>query len=482
LKSSPKHKIEISKDNPHATSLTVSKLDASDTGTYTAIIDNGLEKIECHSALTVHAKPKLESKLEANMTFNIGEQGEIPIRISGENNIVTWFKDSQPINFDDRIRLITDETNSYRLVIDDLRSEDKGIYSMHIENKGGVMDLKTTLNVKEQKPQLLADLKDTPAANTAKIGEEFVLEIHAQGKPRPQITWLFNGQELPIDAIDYHVVVTDDGLCRLVFDKFDERFIGEYQAVINNSAGTIKTKKVKVTGQQIPMFTQEPPEAVQVKTGEKLTVECMAKGQPAPKISWLRDGKVLSNKDGFDIKIDQVTGQASFTITNATMKHKGKYECKIENQYGTHTAEIDVDVLGKIERNILDDQRLSLSMKFVLAPPAVQQKMQDFETARGQEVAITVTADGSPLPTCTWYRNDQPIQIEENRVMIIDDGATHTLKLLDVQLSDDGQYKVKYNRFCFNSFHDHYLFLFAMLRPLLKIKWEKQNCSVKSLY
>jgi hypothetical protein len=86
-----------------------------------------------------------------------------------------------------------------------------------------------------------------------------------------------------------------------------------------------------------------------VKTGEKLTVECTAKGHPTPKLTWLRDGKVLTNKDGFDIKIDQATGQASFIIPSATVKHSGKYECKVENQYGTHTTEINIDVLGKNE-------------------------------------------------------------------------------------------------------------------------------------
>ncbi|CAF1655594.1 unnamed protein product, partial [Adineta ricciae] len=348
LKSSPKHKIETSKDNPNVTTLTVTKLDQADAGKYTAVIDNGLEKIEAASTLNVHAKPKLESKLESTLTFNFGEQGQIPIRVTGEDNIITWFKDSQPITFDDRIRVVTEENNMYKLLIDDVRSEDKGLYSMHIENKGGSLDIKTTVNVKEQKPQILADLNDSPAANAAKIGEEFSLEIRAQGKPRPQVTWTLNGQELPVDSPDYDLIITDDGLYRIVFRQFNERYIGEYQAVISNSAGTLKTKKVKVTGQQVPTFTQEPPQFLQVKTGEKLTIDCTAKGHPAPKITWLRDGKVLTNKDGFDIKMDQTTGQATFIIPSANVKHTGKYECKVENQYGTHTSEINIDVLGKL--------------------------------------------------------------------------------------------------------------------------------------
>ena len=77
------------------------------------------------------------------MNFNYGDQAIIPIRLSGENNTVTWFKDSQPITFDERIRVVSEEINSYQLIIDDIRSEDKGVYSFRVQNKGGVLDAKT---------------------------------------------------------------------------------------------------------------------------------------------------------------------------------------------------------------------------------------------------------------------------------------------------------------------------------------------------
>ncbi|CAF3984671.1 unnamed protein product [Rotaria magnacalcarata] len=420
LKSSPKHKIETSKENPHLTTLTITKLDNPDGGKYTAIIDNGLEKVQSDCQLHIYAKPKLESKLDSTFTFNYGEPGSIPLHISGEDNTITWLKDSHPIELNDRVRFITEENNSYKLAIDDVRSEDKGIYTIQVKNKGGLVELKTTVNVKEQKPQILLDLNDAPGINVAKIGEEFSLEIQTQGKPAPHVAWLFNGQELSTNSTDYELIATEDGHYRLVFHQFNEHYLGEYQAIITNSAGTIKTKKVKVTGQQMPFFTQELPQFVQVKTGEKITIECTTKGYPPPKVSWSLNGKILTNKDGCDIKFDQATGHATFIIPNATMKHIGKYECKIENQYGTHATEINIDVL---------------------APPNVQQKMQDFEICRGQEVTITVTADGSPLPTCTWLYNDTPIQAQPDHIEIINDGPVHSLKILNAELTDEGQYK-----------------------------------------
>ncbi|CAF3502859.1 unnamed protein product [Rotaria sp. Silwood1] len=89
LKTSPKHKIEILKDKPNQTALTVTQLDTTDAGKYTAAIDNGLEKVETNTTLNVHTKPKFESKFEPIMTFNIGEQADISIHLSVENNTIT---------------------------------------------------------------------------------------------------------------------------------------------------------------------------------------------------------------------------------------------------------------------------------------------------------------------------------------------------------------------------------------------------------
>jgi hypothetical protein len=76
----------------------------------------------------------------------------------------------------------------------------------------------------------------------------------------------------------------------------------------------------------------------------------MVKGHPTPEVIWWRDGKVLSNKDGFEIK----TGHSIFIIPVGNVQHTGKYECKVENQYGTHTAEINIEVLRKSIKMKLD--------------------------------------------------------------------------------------------------------------------------------
>jgi hypothetical protein len=78
--------------------------------------------------------------------------------------------------------------------------------------------------------------------------------------------------------------------------------------------------------------------------------------------------------------------------------------------------------------------------------------LKDFDVSRGQEVTITVTANGTPLPSCVWYHNDKQLHPKPNRVIMTDNGPTHILKLLDVELSDAGIYKVKFIIIIFVSF------------------------------
>lgn len=106
--------------------------------------------------------------------------------------------------------------------------------------------------------------------------------------------------------------------------------------------------------------------------------------------------------------------------------------------------------------------------------------MQDFEVARGQDLTITVTADGSPLPSCKWYHNDQPIQIDSTRVEIIDDGPTHTFKLLNAQMTDEGQYKVC--SISLNKWLNMYSRNYYHIRRSLKIHWAQQSSRVKSQF
>lgn len=320
------------------------------SGEYQAVISNDVGEVKTKKIkVLVQKAPELKKKPQPLVTVKEGEQARFECEFDGHPTPkVSWLRDGKPLTPQDGYDIKTDTTTGKSvLTVNSAAPKHAGPITLRLENSVGKPVEETVQLQVESAPKLLADLNDSPAANTAKIGEKFFLEIRAQGSPRPQVTWLLNGKELPAKSTDYELVSTDDGFHRIVFYNFDERYLGEYQAVITSRSGTIRTRIIQVIGQQAPVFTQAPPKFIQLKTGEKLTIECMAKGHPTPTVTWLRDGKVLSNKDGFEIRTDEKTGHSFLVIPQAHVKHSGKYQVKVENKYGTHTADITIEVLRK---------------------------------------------------------------------------------------------------------------------------------------
>jgi hemicentin len=349
IKPSPKTQITYD-DKTKICRLVTTDVGQDDQGIYQLTAKNKLTEQKTEPIkVTVTAPIVVKRKLPETIDGILGEQTILTVEAQGiPQPKVTWLFNDQPLKTSPKykIEIPKDNPNQTNLIIPKLDATDEGKYTAIIDNGFEKIQTNTKLNV-HTKPQLLTDLNDSKSATTAKIGEKFILEIRAQGKPPPQVIWLFNGQELSTNSKDYELVVTEDGFYRIIFHNFDERYLGEYQAIIKSIGGTIRTRIVRIVGQQAPIFTKAPPKFIQIKTGDKLTIECIVKGHPTPTVTWLRDGKVLSNKDGFDIKVDQNTGHSIFIIPHGTVKHSGKYECKIENQYGTHTAEINIEVLRK---------------------------------------------------------------------------------------------------------------------------------------
>ncbi|CAF5229787.1 unnamed protein product, partial [Rotaria magnacalcarata] len=119
---------------------------------------------------------------------------------------------------------------------------------------------------------------------------------------------------------------------------------GEYQASIENSAGVVKTKKVKVTVQQTPTFLKTPEDA-SVSQGKEVTYEAQISAHPTAKVTWLLNGKSLTPNADCAIAFDNTTQKASLTLRKIDVaKHTGTITCQVENPAGkvTHDAKLSV--------------------------------------------------------------------------------------------------------------------------------------------
>ena len=107
------------------------------------------------------------------------------------------------------------------------------------------------------------------------------------------------------------------------------------------------------------MFTDLPeitvhPEAQTKTEGENVTLSCNVAGNPAPTISWTRNGSPL-NTTG---RINFSDGKKQLTITNVNRTDSGEYRCVARNSLGNATS--NVATLNVQCKYIV----LSLSIKF----------------------------------------------------------------------------------------------------------------------
>ncbi|XP_073350364.1 vascular cell adhesion protein 1 [Pagrus major] len=146
-----------------------------------------------------------------------------------------------------------------------------------------------------------------------------------EGLPRPVITWLKDGKEIPTPQ---H------------WTKHDS---GNYSLKATNEHGTA-THTLYLDVLYAPVFKEGDHlrEVKEVISGENVTLSCSAEGKPAPDIRWIYDP--MPNVDQ-----TETTGrrQRNVTITGATSTNAGVYHCVATNDVGTVTRDVTLVVKDK---------------------------------------------------------------------------------------------------------------------------------------
>ena len=124
-------------------------------------------------------------------------------------------------------------------------------------------------------------------------GPEFVTEgsdvtlpnCQVTGYPAPVVTWRKSSGQLPQRRAHYNNSVLQISDVR----KSDS---DAYFCSAVNLLGNVE-RKPQLVVVSLPVFTVKPPEKVFAVTGDTLTLNCSATGDPRPVISWKRQGAEL---------------------------------------------------------------------------------------------------------------------------------------------------------------------------------------------
>uniref|UniRef100_A0A673A3D7 Uncharacterized protein n=1 Tax=Sphaeramia orbicularis TaxID=375764 RepID=A0A673A3D7_9TELE len=150
--------------------------------------------------------------------------------------------------------------------------------------------------------------------------------------------------------------------------------------------------------------------SVMALKGDSVTLECIPKGLPTPKVEWKK-------KDG---KLDETSGQVDnhgrwLYFDSITQNDDGEYECRAFNSHGSTSHSFSVSVE---------------------ASPYWVKEPQNLLYSPGETVRLDCQAEGIPTPTVTWSMNGQPITGTPRRSV-----SGGVLRLMDVEFGDTAVYQ-----------------------------------------
>lgn len=201
-------------------------------------------------------------------------------------------------------------------------------------------------------------------------GTSLTLSCVSDANPPANIVWRKSGQSSIYDINQ-----------SIHFPSIQRTDSGVYSCSAKNDFGDSPEMQVTVNVKFRPKIIRvEPPSTATFNVGEVMALNCVAEGNPVPKISWLQ-------QSGRDPNIWNIRGRnATLAIANASYSHQGVYRCEasntIRNQpYRVQSQEIRIDIRG---------------------PPEVlleSSKTRDVVTANKEEDAtITVVFCSDPKP------------------------------------------------------------------------------------
>ena len=368
------------------------------------------------------------------------ETGKLTVKFSAiPKPTVTWHRaDGSEVKPDNRIQIVNDDNGQSTLIINNAQTQDSQPYTARATNKVGSVEAKINLTVKGNSSRLIqADLyccsasievkptlKNDLEAQTINVGDELVYRLVVDGRPTPTVKFYKDGNEVGPVTIEQPTKPGDTNITavfRVPKATADDQ--GEYQASVENPAGVVKTKKAKVTVQQVPVFLKAPQDA-SVSQGKDVTYEAQLSGFPTPKVTWLLNGKPLAPNADCSITFDAPTQKASLTLRKVDAdKHTGTITCQLENPAGKVSHDVRLDVRTQ---------------------PKLTKPLTDESVIQGQDVTLSVESTGNPAPKPQWYFNDKPIPANDQRFQVIapKEGNIHELKIKQTQPGDEGTYKV----------------------------------------
>ncbi|CAM2700506.1 unnamed protein product [Rotaria socialis] len=343
--------------------------------------------------------PEIIMPLE-DLTVDEGDNAKFIVKIDGHPRPrLTWTINNADIANGSRYKLIYDGLVHY-LDIPKTRQYDAGTVCCTAKNSLGQAESVATLNLRFRQDYRSA-LSKTPGGIDTGLEDSFDLDIEERLRVRSQVRQKESA---------------DDRMRRPSADKL-------LHPLHSKAADRMAWRQtVEKTG-DAPNFTK-PLLPLKVKEGSKVVVSVEFTGDPAPTVSWYRDSFMV--EDSEDFKIHTTATQSTLTIKHAFIIDSGLYTIKLFNPIGIRQCQAAM----RIVPIIAEDQ----TPRFLDVP-------NDTEILAGDPGRFQCRVEGQPFPTVSFYREDEPVNLNDKRFRVIQENDVFTLLIFEALPADSGQYE-----------------------------------------
>ncbi|XP_046564220.1 LOW QUALITY PROTEIN: neuroglian-like [Haliotis rubra] len=265
-----------------------------------------------------------------------------------------------------------------------------------------------------------------------------VLQCKAEGEPKPQYRWEFNGD--PAEGVAF---ASDPITGTLTITGFTDREEGSYQCFAENeiSTGIIAAAMSPViTLREIKMGDSWPDPLIRepkVNEGFYLKLECENQpvSVPTAQYTWYF---VSGSETQGDIKnSDRIytdnSGSLHFMYTLKEDQQSDKtYKC------GMFNSKLNIIKLGS-EKDIIVTSGDSVPQ----VPAGAQFHTNPAVFLRTQDAELECVFSGNPVPSITWYNKSGKLITANNKYEYVADTEGRKLRIKNVQEEDEGMYKCK---------------------------------------
>ncbi|XP_023195302.1 hemicentin-1 [Xiphophorus maculatus] len=409
---------------PGGRTLQILNAKKEDAGRYTCVATNEAGETLKHYEVKVYVPPQInkndipgeglapkEVKIKINSTLTLECVAQ-----AFPSPALQWYKDGQALMADDHVSIIASgrivqikhaqvsDTGRYTCVATNLAGEDEKDFDVniqvppHFNRHGGVRDSSSI-------PGFGGDPRDVILNNPIS------LYCETNAVPPPTLTWYKDGKLLT--SIDKVLILPGGRVLQIPRAQLDDS--GRYTCVAINEAGedSIQYNVRVLVPPSIRGSDSDVPEEVIVLVNKTAQLDCHVNGNPTPKITWFKDGQVMSSGGPRSI----LSNGRTLQVSNAQVSETGQYVCVAEN------------VAGSAEKHF--------NLNVHVSPTIVGVTPENVTVVVNNFVSLTCEASGFPPPTLSWLNDRGPIQPKSNALIM---PGSRTLQILKAKVSDGGKY------------------------------------------